>query len=258
MTGHGLTIGQAASFAGVTTKTVRHYHRLGLVDEPPRDQSGYRRYGSAELLQLVQARTLARAGLPLADIPELLAAEPDRFAATIAEVDRQLADHIAELTARRETLNRLGSGERALLPDRACALLDTLRRLDFGTETVGIFREGLVLAKALLPDVFDDYLRRLEVAFADPRYVDLIKRCWRVAEWEPDDPRIDDLAAAAAQYLLEHPQLLEIPPELRTRPGATRYGLVNHHRQEQAPSWARLTSRIEAHLRDAGITIPDQ
>jgi DNA-binding transcriptional MerR regulator len=32
----GFTIGQAAAFAGVTVKTVRHHHRLGLVDEPAR------------------------------------------------------------------------------------------------------------------------------------------------------------------------------------------------------------------------------
>jgi DNA-binding transcriptional MerR regulator len=36
----GLTIGQAAAFAGVTVKTVRHCHRLGLVEEPERDGSG--------------------------------------------------------------------------------------------------------------------------------------------------------------------------------------------------------------------------
>lgn len=58
----GLTIGQAAAFVGVTIKTVRHYHRLGLVAEPQRDGSGYRRYGSADLLRLVQVRTLAGAG----------------------------------------------------------------------------------------------------------------------------------------------------------------------------------------------------
>jgi MerR family transcriptional regulator, thiopeptide resistance regulator len=32
----GLTISQAAAFAGVTVETVRHCHRLGLVDEPAR------------------------------------------------------------------------------------------------------------------------------------------------------------------------------------------------------------------------------
>lgn len=35
----GLTIGQAAAFAGVRVKTVRHHHRLDLLDEPCRDTS---------------------------------------------------------------------------------------------------------------------------------------------------------------------------------------------------------------------------
>jgi DNA-binding transcriptional MerR regulator len=61
--GGGVTIGQAAAFAGVTIKTVRHYHKLGLVDEPDRDSSGYRRYGSDDLLRLVQVRALADAGV---------------------------------------------------------------------------------------------------------------------------------------------------------------------------------------------------
>lgn len=64
----GVTIGQAAAFVGVTVKTVRHYHKLGVVEEPRRDGSGYRRYGSADLLRLVQVRTLAGAGVPLAEI----------------------------------------------------------------------------------------------------------------------------------------------------------------------------------------------
>ncbi|MDX3109775.1 MerR family transcriptional regulator [Nonomuraea angiospora] len=73
---NGVTIGQAAAFVGVTVKTVRHYHKLGLVKEPERDSSGYRRYGSAELPRLVQARTPATAGVPLAEIGPMLDADP--------------------------------------------------------------------------------------------------------------------------------------------------------------------------------------
>ncbi|WP_372352877.1 MerR family transcriptional regulator [Streptomyces sp. KL116D] len=47
---------------------MRHYHRLGLVDEPERDRSGYRRYGSPDMVRLVQVRTLAGAGVPLVEI----------------------------------------------------------------------------------------------------------------------------------------------------------------------------------------------
>jgi DNA-binding transcriptional MerR regulator len=41
-----LTIGQLAAYAHVTIKAVRHFHQRGLLQEPPRDASGYRRYGA--------------------------------------------------------------------------------------------------------------------------------------------------------------------------------------------------------------------
>jgi DNA-binding transcriptional MerR regulator len=40
-----LRIGELADLAGVTVRTIRHYHAKGLLAEPPRDPSGYRRYG---------------------------------------------------------------------------------------------------------------------------------------------------------------------------------------------------------------------
>src|SRR5947209_17695390 len=102
----GLTIGQAAAFAGVTIKTVRHYHRLGLLDEPRRDTSGYRRYTSSDLLRLVQVRTLAEAGVPLVEIGDLLAADPETFADALADVERQVDERIAVLRGRRDMLHR--------------------------------------------------------------------------------------------------------------------------------------------------------
>jgi MerR family regulatory protein len=55
----GITIGQLAEYAGVTIKAVRHYHRRGLLPEPPRDVSGYRRYTVEDAIALVKIRTLA-------------------------------------------------------------------------------------------------------------------------------------------------------------------------------------------------------
>ncbi|GLK12577.1 hypothetical protein GCM10017600_59870 [Streptosporangium carneum] len=39
---------------------------------------------------------------------------------------------------------------------------------------------------------------------------------------------------------------------------AARYGLVNHHREDQEPSIARLNALVEANLHAAGIDIPRQ
>ncbi|MGW2818818.1 MerR family transcriptional regulator [Streptomyces sp. NPDC001415] len=253
----GLTIGQAAAFVGVTIKTVRHYHRLGLVAEPERDSSDYRRYGSAELLRLVQVRTLAGAGVPLVEIGELLDADPERFAATLDDVHRRLTEQIEDLTARRDTLHRLAHGDRALLPDRACAVLDRLAELDFSPDYVATQREALVLARALIPDIFETFLARLERGLDDPEFVDLTKRGLDATSWDPDDPRIEELASALANKLLTDRALLTPPPgSQQPSDAAARYGLVNHHREDQEPSIARLNTLVEANLRAAGIDIP--
>lgn len=255
----GLTIGQAAAFVGVTIKTVRHYHRLGLVDEPERDSSGYRRYGSTDLLRLVQVRTLAGASAPLAEIGDLLDADPERFAAAVADVQRRLTERIEELVARRDTLHRLAYGDRVLLPDRACAILDRLAELGFSPDYVASQREGLVLTRALVPEGFDDFLTQLEHRLDDSEFIDLTKRSWDALSWDPDDPRIDELASALSDNLLANHVPLAMPTGFQARSNAaTRYGLINHHREDQSPTLARLNALIETNLRAAGIDIPHQ
>lgn len=261
MTGHptGVTIGQAAAFAGVTVKAVRHYHRHGLLDEPPRDGSGYRRYGSADLLRLVQVRILAAAGAPLAEVGPMLDADTERFATAVADVEQRLTDRIADLVARRDTLRRLADGDRLLLPDRALALLRRLTDLGFSPDYVAGQREALVLARALAPDLFDLFLTQLDHRLDDPAFVELTKRAWDARSWAPDDPRIDELASALSAGLLANRELLEVPAGFRLPPdAAARYGLVNHHSEGVGTSWARLNALVEADLRAAGIPIPHQ
>ncbi|SEH01019.1 DNA-binding transcriptional regulator, MerR family [Nonomuraea solani] len=253
----GLTIGQAAAFVGVTIKTVRHYHRLGLVTEPERDGSGYRRYRSADLLRLVQVRTLAGAGVPLAEIGDLLDADPEPFAAALDDVRRRLTERIEDLSARRDTLHRLAHGDRVLLPDRACAVLDRLAELGFDAGYVAAQREALVLTRALIPEIFDGFLTRLERSLDDPEHVELTKRGLDASSWDPDDPRIEQLATALAGKLLADRTELAMPAGFGNRSDkAARYGLVNHHREDQEPSIARLNALIEAKLRAAGIDVP--
>lgn len=254
---NGVTIGRAAAFVGVTVKTVRHYHKIGLVEEPERDSSDYRRYGSADLLRLVQVRTLAAAGVPLAEIGPLLDSDAASFAASLADVERQLAEQIDELTARRGKLHRLAQGDRALLPDQAVALLEGMPSLGFTPDDVTIARESFVLAKALVPDGFDDYLAHVEHALQDPRFVALAKRSAEVAGWEPDDPRVAELATDMADHYVANPAQLKIVTGLQAgTETATRYRLIAHHGEEQDSAAARLAKLVETKLRSAGIHVP--
>src|SRR5260370_120102 len=121
---HVITIGQLAGFAGVTIKAVRHYHQRGLLADPPRDSSGYRRYSAEHAIDLVKIKTLADAGVPPARITALLAADPGIFPAAIAQSDRNLAGRARRCARRRRV--RSGDGA-AAVQDPAIAQLVAAR-----------------------------------------------------------------------------------------------------------------------------------
>ncbi|SDC22088.1 MerR family transcriptional regulator [Actinokineospora iranica] len=107
-----LTISQLAATAGVTVRAVRHYHQVGLLPEPERDASGYRRYPARAAVDLIRIKTLADAGVPLARIDALLHAQPTEFASAIADIDAELRRRIGQLTEYRRRIADLAGGER--------------------------------------------------------------------------------------------------------------------------------------------------
>src|SRR4051812_34049641 len=124
-----LTIGQLAATAGVTVRTVRHYHHVGLLPEPERDASGYRRYSAQAAVDLIRIRTLAEAGVPLARIDALLHAQPAEFASAITDIDAELQRKIDQLTEYRRRIAELAGGESLVLPPEVVAILNRLRGL---------------------------------------------------------------------------------------------------------------------------------
>jgi DNA-binding transcriptional MerR regulator len=104
---------ELAELAGTTVNTIRHYHRLGLLEEPERRHNGYKRYGVAELVRLLRIRRLTELGVPLARIGE-------------AGIDGALAPEVlrqvdAELAADIDRLVQARSGIAAILRDDAPA-----------------------------------------------------------------------------------------------------------------------------------------
>jgi len=100
---HRLTIGELARLAGVSTRTVRHYHAVGLLPEPERDASGYRRYGAADVIALVRVVRLRAVGMPIARITAQLT-DPANEDADLRQLAAELSDEIARLTALRDRL----------------------------------------------------------------------------------------------------------------------------------------------------------
>ncbi len=67
-----MRIGELAQEAGTTAKTVRYYEGIGLMSEPPREDSGYRRYGPEDLSRLRFVVGAKQLGLSLGEIRAVL------------------------------------------------------------------------------------------------------------------------------------------------------------------------------------------
>ena len=51
---------EIAKLAGVSVRTLRHYHAIGLLPEPPRGENGYRDYSAGDLARLLRIKRLDR------------------------------------------------------------------------------------------------------------------------------------------------------------------------------------------------------
>ena len=189
-----LTISQLAAYAGVTVRAVRHYHAKGLLAEPERDQSGYRRYDAAAVVELIRIRTLADAGVPLSRVRELLAADQEEFAAAISDIDRRLRAEIRARQRHRERVAQLASGDRLALPPDAVDYLDRLRQLDIPERAIAMERDAWILVAAQIPEQMPALMALKRAQIEDPAvtatYVDLVE----AADWDADDPRLPAVA----------------------------------------------------------------
>ncbi|MFF4961636.1 hypothetical protein [Streptomyces sp. NPDC001222] len=126
--------------------------------------------------------------------------------------------------------------------------------LGFTADDVTTAREALILVRALMPEGFDGCLSQIEHGLDDPRHVALIKLTRSAGNWDPDDPRIEELAEEVAAHFLPDPPLLPTLSGLQNRDdGAPRYELLTHHGEDERPGWTRLTTLIQAKMRNARV-----
>ncbi|WP_433444834.1 MerR family transcriptional regulator [Nonomuraea sp. CA-141351] len=196
-----LTIGELASYAGVTVRAVRHYHAKGLLPEPERDHSGYRRYGAGAVVELIKIRTLAEAGVPLARVRELLQADEEEFAAAIADIDRRLRAEIRERQRHRERIARLAAGDSLALPLEVVEFLDRLRALGVDERIVQVERDGWIPLAAHSPEGVPVWMARKREQIADPQLIDFYLTLGQALDWNADDPRLVELADKMAAYI---------------------------------------------------------
>ncbi|MFJ4653691.1 MerR family transcriptional regulator [Nocardia sp. NPDC088792] len=198
-----LTIGELAAYAGVTVRAVRHYHAKGLLPEPERDRSGYRRYDAGAVVELIKIRTLAQAGVRLVRVRELLRAGEQEFATAIAEVDQRLRAEIRERQRHRERIARLAAGDNLALPPEVVEFLDRLRALGVDERIVRVEGEGWIPLAAHSPERVSEWMARKREQIADPRFLDFYLTLGQALDRTEDDPRLLEVADRLADYITQ-------------------------------------------------------
>jgi DNA-binding transcriptional MerR regulator len=100
-----MRIGELASLVGISTRAVRHYHRVGLLPEPARKANGYREYSLRDAVELARVRRLTELGLSLDEVGHALAGDARRdLVEILRELDADLAHQEEDLRRRRGRL----------------------------------------------------------------------------------------------------------------------------------------------------------
>lgn len=189
-----LTISQLAGYAGVTVRAVRHYHHIGLLPEPRRNESGYRTYDADAVVRLIRINTLAGAGVPLARVQELLDASPQDFADGLQQIDHDLRSEIRRLQASRRRLAELATGRDPALPPSVVGYLDRLRGLGIDERYIDLESDAWIMIAAQVPDQIDAVIAAKHAELDDPTMLRLYQLLSDGLDWAADDPRVVEVA----------------------------------------------------------------
>ena len=127
---------ELARLAGVSTDTLRHYERKGLLARPRRSANGYREYPATDLDRVRLVRGALGIGFTLDELARILSVR-DRGGAPCHEVRALAGSKLAEVESQLDELNSLRDELQRLLrnwdallkkssPSRRAGLLETL------------------------------------------------------------------------------------------------------------------------------------
>ncbi|MGV9772459.1 MerR family transcriptional regulator [Streptosporangium sp. NPDC003464] len=107
------TIQELATRAGITSRTLRHYDRVGLLAPSRVGANGYRYYDSTAVFRLQRILLMRRLGMGLPAIAEVLADEVDAcdgLRAHIAALEEERDRVDRQIRSARDTLDALRAG----------------------------------------------------------------------------------------------------------------------------------------------------
>jgi MerR family mercuric resistance operon transcriptional regulator len=131
---HIMTIGQLAEDAGVNVETVRFYERKGLITQPSRPETGYRRYDQQTSRRIRFIREAQELGFSLTEIRQLLSlrVDPKTSCAQVKDAAESkivsIDEKISTLKTMRKALVEITNTCSGTGPTTECPILDALDR----------------------------------------------------------------------------------------------------------------------------------
>ena len=217
-----LRIGELAELAGISTRAIRHYHRLGLLPEPERAPGGYRAYQLRDAVLLLRIRRLVELGLSLDQAAEILVDDQGRdIREILTELDADLAEQQRRIGQRRTHIAELLANASA--SNFSAQLVEVLTDLDRVTASQpGVTRERLITAlfELLSGEVSPGEAKGYHAVFAEAEFTErthqLSIRFDALRGRSPQDPAVAALADAVAELGQEVARL--IPEHVRNAP----------------------------------------
>jgi hypothetical protein len=176
-------------------------------------------------------------------VKELLEADEEEFAAAVAEIDKRLRAEIREQQKRRERINRLAAGDSLALPATAVEYLNQLRELGMPERMVDGERDAWILLAAHSPEKMDRWIALKREQLEDPDVVELYRRFCEMIDWQPDDPRLPELADWLAAAFAKTEGWEEYDSDDRLAGGSVE--LLDSMFVEMVPAAGRLMELLE-------------
>ena len=111
-----LSSGQLARLCGISTDTLRHYERVGVLPRAPRTRSGYRQDPREAQARVLMVRRALALGFSLAELARIFRVR-ERGGAPCREVRRMAESKLAELERRLAELTALRDELRGLVAE---------------------------------------------------------------------------------------------------------------------------------------------
>ncbi|MDO8697187.1 MAG: MerR family transcriptional regulator [Pseudomonadales bacterium RIFCSPLOWO2_12_59_9] len=127
-------IGELSRESAVNLETIRYYERIGLLQQPARNASGYRCYQQEDVRRLSFIRRGRELGFSIEELKTLLQLA-DHPHSPCAEADQLAQAHLQQVDARIADLQQMRSVLQSLVGCSStsaehCRLLETLDRRD--------------------------------------------------------------------------------------------------------------------------------